>query len=52
MIIYCNVGECRHNKDGKCGCVWPAGIAAIRIEATPFGIECMDVDMREVEEDD
>lgn len=46
MIVYCEVKECRHNKDGKCGCVWPVGIEAIRIEQTHFGVECMDVDMR------
>ena len=46
MIVYCDVEECRHNKDGKCGCVWPVGIEAIRIEQTHFGVECMDVDMR------
>lgn len=47
MIVYCDVEECRHNKNGKCGCVWPVGIEAIRIEQTQFGVECMDVDMRE-----
>lgn len=46
MIVYCEVKECRHNKDGKCGCAWPVGIEAIRIEQTHFGVECMDVDMR------
>lgn len=46
MIVYCEVKECRHNKDGQCGCVWPVGIEAIRIEQTHFGVECMDVDMR------
>ena len=46
MIVYCEVEECRHNKDGQCGCVWPVGIEAIRIEQTHFGVECMDVDMR------
>lgn len=55
MIVYCEVEECRHNKDGKCECVWPVGIEAIRIEHTHFGVECMDVDMlddREKEGDD
>ena len=50
MIVYCEVEECRHNKDGRCGCVWPVGIEAIRIEQTPFGVECMDVDMRDDQE--
>ena len=42
MIVYCNVEECRPNRDGRCGCVWPVGVEAIRIEQTPFGVECMD----------
>jgi hypothetical protein len=45
VIVYCSVEECRHNKDGRCECVWPVGVEAIRIEQTPFGVECMDVDM-------
>lgn len=52
MIVYCEVSECRHNRDGKCKCVWPIGIEAIRIEQTPFGFECMDVDVRGEEEDE
>lgn len=47
MIVYCEVEECRHNKDGRCGCVWLVGIEAISIEQTPFGVECMDVDMQD-----
>lgn len=43
MIVYCEVEECRHNKDGRCGCVWPVGIEAISIEQTPFGVECIPV---------
>lgn len=53
MIVWCDVEECRHNTKGMCGCVWPVGIEAIKIERTYFGVECMDVDMRdEVEEEE
>ena len=52
MIVFCNVEECRHNKKRMCGCVWPSGIEAIEVQETPFGVECMDVDMRHEEEEE
>ena len=38
MIVYCDVEDCKHNKDGFCECVWPIGTKAIKIQENYMGI--------------
>ena len=38
MLIYCDVEDCKHNKDGICENKYPIGTEAIKISENWMGI--------------
>ena len=53
MFVYCEVEDCKHNKDGMCECVWPVGTKAIKISESWNGIPfCTDYAQREEQEEE
>lgn len=50
MTVYCNVEECRNNKDGKCENIFPSGEKAVKMMESFYGrFYCDDRDDMEEE---
>lgn len=53
MIVYCDLMECKQNKDGKCNNRWPIGTEAISIKESYIGQPiCSDFEEDEGQEDE
>ena len=51
MIVYCELEECKNNKEGKCKNKYPIGTEAIGIETNWMGLPiCSDYDYEPDEE--